>query len=34
VAGGIDAEHITQSGKENGFTRYEVQSGKYTFEVR
>jgi alpha-L-rhamnosidase len=30
----IEDEFITQVGKDEGYTQYEVQSGRYRFEVR
>jgi alpha-L-rhamnosidase len=34
VADETEDEFITQVGKDEGYTQYEVQSGRYTFEVR
>ena len=34
LADGIESEFVNETGKGNGFTQFEVQSGRYRFEVR
>jgi hypothetical protein len=34
LADGIESEYASEIGRENGFTQFEVQSGRYRFDVR